>query len=260
MSKKIFIPHFLKNYFVYSLLFTILITTLPRSYGETVFSIKQLKEPDNIGYCLTDYVSVHYDDPEDYFTACEGITRAETFFKNHLNDYSRKPVKIIFGDSHNFTDENIKKPLMDNFGIYFPKQSIIIIKPWKAVTHKIYLDHFPMSQNLFSSIVTHEISHYFHHTYITNQGKKFLLLETEFLATIAQWETMENPEKTDFLDYFKNRGNHFTRDNIHILIYKIDPLLFAVVAYKDYLKTSDIIQHILNGQKIGSNPRTPYNR
>lgn len=83
-------------------------------------------------------------------------------------------------------------------------------------------------------------------------------LETEFLAAIIQLETMGEPEKIQFLNYLKDRPPSFDETNLSLLIYEFNPGTFMISAYRSYLKSPDIVQHVFNGKKIGHMDRRLY--
>ena len=92
-----------------------------------------------------------------------------------------------------------------------------------------------------------------------NAKLEYKKLETEFLASVIAMEIMANPEKTQFLNFFNKETFLFDKTNIDSLIYEIKPSLFLISAYTVYQTEPEIIQHIFNGKRIGSeNKYSPF--
>ena len=231
---------------------------ISKSYGEKAKTKPDQDIAQHIGHCLTDYISVHYNDPEDYEIACEGVKRTEKFFKNHFNHTVIEPVHILFGDSKLFINSSPQENMENVEGLYIPIKSTIILYPWKIQKQKNYFNHFPFSKNIHASLVVHELTHHIHYTHIKKRELDYYDLGAEFLAMIIQWETMKSPEKNEILDYLKEEELPSGIQNINLLVYILKPQQFFSAAHRIHLKTSHIIQDIFNGKKIDFSYSAPY--
>ena len=251
-----------KSWFLVSCgLFLCLTLFAPFAKGQgkstSISSVKPIKPAKYTGDCSRGYISVHYNDHEDYLSACEGVQRAERFFKDYLNYSSKEPVQIIFGESHNFADKSLKTYLNRAVGVYTFDERVIILKPGKAIRQRKYLGILPVSKNLHSSSIAHELAHHIHYTYIEKQKKIYDITGSEFLAAIVELETMADPEKTQIIAYHKEFV--LDRDSLDLFFYQLNPGIFLVSSYLDYLKTPDIINYVFKGEFVFNTPeREPY--
>ena len=94
---------------------------------------------------------------------------------------------------------------------------------------------------------------------IKNVKLEYTKLETEFLAFVIKMEIMAKPEKTQFLNFFNKETSLVDKTNIDLWVYEIKPSLFLISAYTVYQTEPEIIQHIFNGKRIGSeNKYSPF--
>ena len=260
------------NYFSFSFLF---LTRLLFHAGLVIFSFKsygnisnvepvnkaQKEREKHVGNCSIKTISIHYNDPESYSIACEGVRRTEKFFKEHFHYTLKEPVKIVLGDISVLTDEEFEKHLTNGegrFGSY--NNNTIFLQPWGILKHKKYFDSFIISKNIYASFVAHELVHHFHRTHIKDlkQGQEEPLeseeseferskkyLEAECLAYIVQLETMKDPEKK----YLLNAEKKITSDTVSDLVYLLAPDVFFITAHKRYLRTPSVLRSLFYGEK-----------
>ena len=232
---------------------------LSKSYGEKEKSKPEQNKVQHVGHCLTAYISVYYNDPEDYEIACEGLKRVEKFFKNHFNQTVIEPVQILFGDNSLFIDNDPHESVENVSGLYIPMKSTVILYTWKIQKQKNYFNRISFSKNIHSALVVHELTHHIHYTHIKKLDVDFDELGSEFLAMIIQLETMKNPEKNEILSYFKEKKSSSPSMNkMNLVFYMLEPWILFKAAHSIYLKTPHIIQDIFNGKKFGFSYSAPY--
>ena len=186
-----------------------------------------------------------------------------------------------------FRNKILKQNLETTVGLYVPIDALnpklinqdtaintIIIRPWKIIdndlktadndlktadndlkaTKKDYLffNKF-FSRSIYSSIITHELSHHFHQTHLNNLGliKEVSRRDKEFLAMIVQLETIPYPEKTQILDFLQKKfASHSTIniEHIDLLTYSLNPNAFTIRAYSKYIQKPSLITELFNGQ------------
>lgn len=136
----------------------------------TPYSVQTKKKATYEGDCETSYISILYNDKKDYQLACQGIKKAEDFLTQNL-DHSDvfQPLRIVFGAAEDFVDEKVTRILKSAFAIYIPSNSSIASRPWKVIKNQKYVA-VDFSEDLFSSIIAHELTHHFHQNQIRNSS------------------------------------------------------------------------------------------
>lgn len=221
--------------------------TLSKSYGKV--SVEQNETAKYNDNCEKSYVSVHFNDFENYLMICEGIERTENFIKDHLDYSFEEPVQILIGDVDTFTDETLKINFNESLAIYVFDHSTIVIKPWDTLKKTNYLG-LPIDKNFYTSIVVHEMFHHAHYTNVTTQGSNYDLLGSEFLSSIVQIETMPEDKKTLFVNHLLGDNIHMINvDDISLAFYALKADLFIISSHSIYLENPKILQEVFNGER-----------
>ena len=224
------------------------------------------------GTCNKDNVSISYTFKEDYSIGCEGVKRAELFFKNWgfsidspVNIVFKKNVKvkyfgeeiIVYGYFERSTMtvymSSLTSPLVSN-----PDRKNFKIKPHKFPGLSESQRNM-MALEFHKSVVAHEVGHlYAQHNFNILNNKKSLHMVMghgvhEYIAYLVQLTTMDRSLKDMVLSQYKTNDSFDMDSHINALIHGHDPHGFGIKSYHHFSIMSDsakknFLERILSNQ------------
>ncbi|WP_300460776.1 hypothetical protein [Desulfobacula sp.] len=187
----------------------------------------------------------------DVYIGCEAIKRATYFFK--INGYEIKtPIDIEFvGNARNKIKKGRgHKPSIDQFLCqYNTKTKCIKISSWISCANwnRKAFAVFPMEIEFLTSMVTHEVAHRLFDSILESRAEITSQSFHEFIAYIAQIETMKEPYKSKVLSLWPKEKlpSVFA---INSFVWMAEPNKFSILSYNFFKSNPVVFQRILNGK------------
>ena len=226
-----------------------------------------------IGTCNKNNVSIYYTFNEDYSIGCEGVKRAESFFKlwgfsidSPINIVFKKNVKVKY-----FGEEIIVYGYFErsSMTVYMSSLTSSLVNNPDRKNFKIKPHQFPglsesqrniMALEFHKSVVAHEVGHLYaqHNFNIFNNNKKNLHITMghgvhEYIAYLVQLTTMDSSLKDMVLSQYKTNYSFDMDSHINALIHGYDPHRFGIKSYHHFSIMPDnakkiFLERILHNQ------------
>lgn len=227
----------------FTLLFTLVLSYSSFSFSSHSSNSKIIKISKNInglglkkqntrkGSCETSYILISYSNKKDYDLSCQGIKKTEAFFDAHI-DYSSsifKPLHIVFVTPDDSIKTSTQRILKNAAAFYIKEQSLIVAKPWEYVKNIENKKHtsLKMSEDIFISIIAHELSHHFHYQNIKNLSWDTSQAQ-KTISNIKELKKLVLNNKSVFqntLDASKNKTISRFFSNVQLLKASPEPLI-----------------------------------
>ncbi|MCB0363904.1 MAG: hypothetical protein H6624_09820 [Bdellovibrionaceae bacterium] len=205
------------------------------------------------GNCGLSYVNVIYLNPMDLTIACEGIKRAQSFFDQFGFDSNGQKIEVEFKEEVLNPIKNDKGEIVEwqrVYGLYNRENEKIEMSSWGTdylMSRKVF-DSLPINYEYHTSVVTHEVSHRYHHIMSVQRGFHMAHATSEFIAYNVQIETMADKERAEVLALWPGKKLDY-ETHINSMIWASDPHAFGVLGYRFWKQDSpDILSRMLKGE------------
>lgn len=201
--------------------------------------------------CGLPNIEVNYEHLCDAKMACEGISRALSFFKSQGYILSGE-IKIVFHEkvdietTVNRSNDELK---LQACCYYYGLDGTSNLTSWTIMTdkNKKVFGSIAINRNLYISLIVHEVSHCIYHNICKLSNRKIDRALTEFVSYVAQIETMDKVDKSKIISLYNN--DHFDSIiEVNSLNHKINPHKFGAMSFMYFKKNPGIIKSILNGE------------
>ncbi len=121
-------------------------------------------------------------------------------------------------------------------GCYIPATRRVLLLDYRAFSETRTWFREPVDLELYRSAASHEVAHAM--AACNAESERLPLAAHEYVAYVAMFATMEPRMRQRILGHFPGRGLANSLQ-INLLVYIVDPLQFAVDAWRHYLRKPD---------------------